>query len=789
MRQLRLVELYLDRATDAWRALNMQAAADPERYKIADQVSIGTGSLPRSPDSGYRGADYDFISVKVARGSDGQPSIQYTLDTKRARSEVRAQQTQTQMLRDLVATASNGGESDRQIGRTLFKLLVPVEMEAFLADTGELQLELEAETAGIPWELLDTDDDKEPWAIRARLLRKLRTETFREQTIDANAQSSILVIGEPECPTEYPRLFGARDEAIAIHKCLTSEGELAATQVRGLYSDDSSKVGPDALTVINVLLERAWRIVHIAGHGEMPAEDGSPGGVVLSNGSFFGPSEIKSMRVVPELVFVNCCHLAARNVGQLLAGNNPRGYDRVRFASGVAEELIKIGVRCVIAAGWAVDDKAAATFATRFYGALGRRRRFIDAVAEAREAAYNYNKDDNTWAAYQCYGDPDWVFLRDASEADRITTTDDFTGVASAAGLKLALETIFVQTRFQGSETLAQVEKLHLIDKRFAAKWGGIGSVAELFGKTYSAAGDVKSAIRWYQQAIAASDGTASMKAVEQLANERVRLAWEEADKARKQCEKMAARLRTVSTGSNVAERKAQTAAKRSLAAAEKTLRTSLQSARLSVKEAMTLLEKLLAVQSTAERESLYGSACKRLALIEGAAGRPTEERRAVGTMKLHYERALVIARANQATELFYPALNYLAADLVLNVGRRGWKGLDASIVEATSASLNVKNLTDPDFWSVVGQTELRLYKMLAEGKCATARKSLEKDYQDLYRRVSASRMWSSVYDTAHFVLKHYSVRASVKEIKAAEVLLACLATFALLSDAHTSSN
>ena len=27
--------------------------------------------------------------------------------------------------------------------------------------------------------------------------------------------------------------------------------------------------------------------------------------------------------------------------------------DRPRFAAGVAEELIKIGVRCVVAAGWA----------------------------------------------------------------------------------------------------------------------------------------------------------------------------------------------------------------------------------------------------------------------------------------------------------------------------------------------------------------------------------------------------------------------------------------------------
>jgi hypothetical protein len=205
------------------------------------------------------------------------------------------------------------------------------------------------------------------------------------------------------------------------------------------------------------------------------------------------------------------------------------------------------------------------------------------------------------------------------------------------------------------------------------------------------------------------------------------------------------------------------------------------KTARQSVKDALALLDKLVAMQSTIERESIYGSACKRLALIEAAGSRSTEERQAIEAMKLHYERATVIARQSQAADLFYPALNYLAADLVLNAGRPGWKGLEASMVEATQASLDAKNLTDPDFWSVVGQTELQLYRALAGGKFTSARESLEKEYQDLYRRVSAPWMWSSVYDTTHFVLQKYATRASAKEKKVAATLLASLATFAQL--------
>jgi CHAT domain len=778
--ELRIIELYLERATEAWRALKLQAEASPERYKITDEIKAGLGSLQRPADSGYRGAHYDFITAEAVQDESRGTSIKYTLDTRRARSEVRAQKTQRQLLRDLVATASNAGSNDPQIGRTLFKLLVPIEMEAFLAGSGEMQIELDPETAGIPWELLDTDDGagrgpENRWAIRTKLLRKLRLDTFREQVRDATADESILVIGEPCCPPMYPRLEGARAEAEAVYKCLA--GFIGPDHVEPLFSDVPEKTGPNAGAVINALLARDWRVVHIAGHGELFAPDGTPGGVVLSNNSFLGPNEIGSMRVVPELVFVNCCHLAARSSDQLL-GTSSRECSRARFASGVAEKLMSIGVRCVIAAGWAVNDIAARTFATTFYDSLLRENRFIDAVAEARTAAYC--NDDNTWAAYQCYGDPDWYFRRKESERSATTTApaDQFAGVASETALKLALDTIVVQTKFQHYEPQVQLKKLHSLEEKFSPRWGSRGSVAELFGTAYAAARDIDEAIRWYERAVNASDGTASLKAAEQLANLRVRLAWETVEKAKKQRDKIKEGLEKTGAGSDAAERKARVAAKRSLAGAERTLRNSLSSARQSAKEATILLEKLVAIHPTMERESIYGSLWKRLALIEAVAGRPMEEQKAIEAMKLHYRSAAEIGRKDQASDVFYPAMNYLAADLFLNGGRRGWKGFDTSIVQSTRASLEAKNLSDPDFWSVVGQTELKLYNVVGRGKLARERESLERAYQDLYRRVSAPWLWSSVYDTTQFVLRKYLERASDKESTAAEGLLTCLVTF-----------
>src|SRR4029450_10720056 len=112
-----------------------------------------------------------------------------------------------------------------------------------------------------------------------------------------------------------------------------------------------------------------------AGPAEPVSEKGDRGGVVLSNDTFLGAAEIKAMRVVPELVFVNCCHLGAGSRSSLLR-QSPRGvFDRAAFAAGVAQALIEIGVRCVVAAGWAVDDRAASAFATTFYEALLRGQR------------------------------------------------------------------------------------------------------------------------------------------------------------------------------------------------------------------------------------------------------------------------------------------------------------------------------------------------------------------------------------------------------------------------------
>jgi hypothetical protein len=800
---LRLVELYLDRAAEAWRALQMQVAAAPSHYDLAPEVEVGSGALLRPLESGYRGADYDFFSATSDPNGEGR--IEYVLDTRRARNEVRDQTTQAQLIRGLVKKASNDKNSDPQLGNTLCRLLVPLTMDTFLGGATELLIELDGGTAGIPWELLDTDPpdggDTRPWAIRAKLLRRLRTTEFRENVVDADPDASVLVIGEPRCdPAIYPPLPGARAEAIAVADRLWAPGGIPAERVKLLVGDKiSGNDGPDAHAVINALFERkdargvrrSWRIVHVAGHGEPPEKGGDPRGVVLSDG-FIGPREVRSLRVVPELVFVNCCYLGATDPDQLLRQRElERGgsYDRVSFASGLAEELIKIGVRCVIAAGWAVEDGPAKTFATTFYDSLLRGQRFMDAVAEARQAAYD--QGGNTWAAYQCYGDPDWSLKREGGDAQRPRRAplEEFASVSSPVGLTIALQTLAVQSEFQKAPSEPQRGKINYLEARYEKLWGGLGHVAEAFGHAWAAARDAKKAIDWYRRATAANDGTASFKATEQLGNLMTREVWENVGKARDRRDALQRRLRKLPRGRSPANAKARRQASREVAAAERALRAAALRAGGPMREALDLLQGLVAIEPTIERESLLGSAYKRQAMIAAAAGLRHLEAPALKGMKEHYRHAADMAAARQPTEVLYSGLNLMAAELFLNAGRRRFKGFDPDLLATVKQSLEGKLKGDHDFWSAAAVPDLMLLEALAAGRLAASLTRIMDAYEDLHRRVDARWMWASVYDQAHFLLPRYAATASERERRAVETLFEQLDTFAAPDAAQRSGN
>jgi pimeloyl-ACP methyl ester carboxylesterase len=751
---LHLTELYLDRATDAWRAVQMLAASRPKEFTLTPTINTATGWLRRPLEGGYRSTRYDFISALSQYDENKLPVIAYTLDSKRARAEVRAQATQSALLHELISASSNQPTALQNIGNTLFKLLVPVEMDAYLAGTMEMQIELDSSTAAIPWELLNTERDpnragaeeEEPWAIRSKLLRKLRTETYREQVTDATASAYILVIGEPLTDTRYyPRLRGAREEARTVASLLTAS--LPTDTVHSLIAGDEDPcLTVDAVAVTSALLAHDWRIVHIAGHGEPPLLEAQPQpdrdappppapaaapkmldprGIVLSNNLFLGPREMKSMRVVPELVFINCCHLGAIDPARVEKVAHLH-YDRTRFAATVAEQLIDIGVRCVVVAGWAVDDDAASVFATHFYRSLLNGNRFMDATAAARREARKAAPASSTWAAYQCYGDPDWVFSTASEDANQPaeTTQQGFDTIASAQALILALEIAVNESRYKKTPAVQVAEMIRTLESRFGHLWQHMGSVCEAFAQAWAEAGETNLAIGWFQRALAANDGSASLHASEQLGELKARRAWAKV------------------YGAAPANRAA-----------------TLNSARKQTRNAINLLSRVHRLQPTLGRASLCGMAYKYMAWIELMANNEAAEQKALQKMQEYFTTAEQLVLANDPAHGYAPGLQRLAAQLF---------GPQADAVQADILQIQalLKPLVkdNPDFENVAALIISNLYQAVLHGKLKPAANPLLGELTDLKRRVPGVLKWRELQMDADFVLDRYFATATEAE-------------------------
>jgi hypothetical protein len=413
---------------------------------------------------------------------------------------------------------------------------------------------------------------------------------------------------------------------------------------------------------------------------------------------------------------------------------------------------MKIGVRCVVAAGWAVDDAAARHFAASFYEELLRGSRFIDAVGVARESTWREFPGTNTWAAYQCYGEPDWTFASGRADLPGASRRrrDYARSIASPSGLKLALQTLAVESEFDRSakgpaqrrDTIARLEA------RFASAWGGCGDVATAFGDAYARARDGAAAVRWYERALVALDGSAPLSVAERLANLRARQAYED----------MARALRDPQVD-------------RAAAAA---------GAHAQIDRAIELLQRLVAIDASFERFNLLGAAWKRRVLVARAVGQDELEAQALAQVLAHYREAEAKAGAAGSEEQFYPGMNRLAAELVTGFADARPQAVSDEEAQGLEAALTRRADRDPSFWPFVQIVELRLYLALARRGLAEVLSGARTQLEILRERVITPEEWKTVRDQADFVLGAY-LRSKLPraEREAAQSLLALLTSYA----------
>ncbi|MDT4859111.1 hypothetical protein FQZ97_936100 [compost metagenome] len=177
----------------------------------------------------------------------------------------------------------------------------------------------------------------------------------------------------------------------------------------------------------------------------------------------------------------------------------------------------------------------------------------------------------------------------------------------------------------------------------------------------------------------------------------------------------------------------------------------------MEIAQAIAILDALVALSPTVERESLLGSTWKRMARLEGMAGTSgaAAKARAVDRMAEHYRRAEALALKSGQADLFYPALNLVAAELLARGRDHQWPGFGTERLQRVRQSLERQQREDPDFWSVVGLPELSVYEALANHSLLAQLPSILSSLDDMHQRAGTAWMWASVADQLGFVLEH----------------------------------
>ncbi len=368
--------------------------------------------------------------------------------------------------------------------------------------------------------------------------------------------------------------------------------------------------------------------------------------------------------VSPGIVFVNCCFLG---VGQTdLEGRPP-------FAANIAIELIKLGARCVIAAGWAIDDNSASIFAQRFYKGILNGETFGDATLNARRDAYREARKnggaDATWGAYQCYGDPDY---RLRVLPDSKSSGEKFSFVAASEAVEAVRQirdelNIGVERKID--ELKSRLEKIETA----AENWLHCAELRVALAEAWGELADFPVAIAHYEAAVSSSDASYTVKAAEQLANLRARNA--------------VACHRSTAPGERDAEK----------------VNEIIRAVLASIEELTRMLGE------TSERLVLQGGCWKQLAQIQYADG---GEDNALETMAALYDRAAELA---QDEDKSYPQL--MASCARICVAIRDGRDCDARVAERLKALIDKPPEEDDDFWRLVLVADAGLIDAIASAK------------------------------------------------------------------------
>lgn len=396
---IEFIEVYEDKAINSLFAISRIEKDETKPFSILqngkDVIAL-LGSKKRIPLDATEEWWNRLSVVKVVDDKNVIRELKFNTSTKSAREKQQPLFTSPALMEATIEEISTNNSWTSRRAKTIFEMLIPNDFKDELKRHGNIIWVLDAYTASYPWELLqDGFNGTKPICVSSGMVRQLKSENYRK-TIKTAAKNNALVVADPILDGFIGQLNGALQEGKKVMEILSRNGVEVSDSFNEQHSD-----------IMEKLFGNAYKIIHLSGHGVFHADATKGSGMVIGKNLYLSTREIQQMSTVPEFVFVNCCHL-----GKTVGIAEEYYQQRFKLAANIGTQLINNGVRCVIAAGWAVDDAAALKFAEVFYEHMTSGAAFGEAVKAARKAVYKEYNYTNTWGAYQAYGDPYYRFRK-----------------------------------------------------------------------------------------------------------------------------------------------------------------------------------------------------------------------------------------------------------------------------------------------------------------------------------------------------------------------------------------
>lgn len=383
-------------------------------------------------ESQETGAESPPVRISVVRDQAG---LRWAALTERSTIPERVVGMNPRLVEQLIQRLTAPTNEDAaDLPRLLTRFVVPVDFQRHVSDQAALVLEVDRDTARLPWEFLtddafDSGQVVEPLAVRTPVARQLRTTYAGIAGEDGEAHElRALVIGDPGDPRQGQNLPQAREEAKEVAGVLRAHGVTVRLFLGGDATDAEEATPVSQLDVLKELLGRNYHLVHYAGHGTFDPDNPQLTGWLFADG-LLGARELAQLTRAPRLVVANACWSAARpGMGTEESRDEDRqprsGQDQARQARltpVLADEFLRVGVVHYLGTSWKIPDGLARRFARTLYEVLlgkpgdGRPRTLGEAVCKARQGLFYARGPDpgavgreqwSAWAAYQHYGDP-----------------------------------------------------------------------------------------------------------------------------------------------------------------------------------------------------------------------------------------------------------------------------------------------------------------------------------------------------------------------------------------------